>query len=340
MAQFTYKARNISGNEISGIIESENVKTAAGKLSSSGLFPIKILAYQEKVKWHKKLPGLGSKRISHKDVVIFTRRLADLLKGGLQLARALNVLANQTENPKMVKILKETASLIHDGRSLSQSLKNHPEIFPAMYTSTVEAGEAAGVLEVVLNRLADYTEKEEELRYRINSAMAYPAMMLLVGLSSVIFLLSFVIPKFEAMFRDMGQSLPLPTRILLGISHFLKNDWWLYLPLAVILFAAIRKLGNSAKGRLWLSNATLNLPVIGVFIKKDIISKFIRMLSILLSNGIPILDSLNIAKNSIDNRVFAKDIERIYSSVKDGQGLSAPVQNSALFPPMVSEMKP
>ncbi|OGS36726.1 MAG: hypothetical protein A2293_10320 [Elusimicrobia bacterium RIFOXYB2_FULL_49_7] len=334
MPLFSYTAKNVSGEHVSNVIEAESIKAVANKLRTSGFFPITILPHNES----RTLTGFQRKKIGHKDIVVFTRRLADSLKGGLPLARSLKVLQNQTENKGLAKITQEIAASIQEGRSLSQALKDYPKVFPVMYRAMVQAGETAGVLDVVLSRLADFNEKEEELHYRIQSALAYPVVMLFVGMASVIFLLSFVIPRFELMFQDLGQSMPLPTRILLLLSNVLRFYWWAYIPAAIISIVAARKWYSTESGKRYLANMLLHLPIIGTFIKKDIISRFIRMLSILLSNGVPILDALSIARNSIDNPLFSSDIERIYISVKEGQGLSKPINQSSIFPSLVSEM--
>ncbi|OGS21145.1 MAG: hypothetical protein A3J83_08780 [Elusimicrobia bacterium RIFOXYA2_FULL_40_6] len=338
MPLFTYKAKNISGEQISETVEAETLGAVTKQLRDKGYFPSSITSNEKKDTIISKSNIFNRKKVNHKGLVIFTRRLADSLKGGLQLTRALNVISNQTENPELSKITKEIAVLIQEGQSLSETLKNYPEVFSTMYTSMVYAGETAGVLDLVLLRLADFNEREEELRFRVNSALAYPAMMLLVGLASVIFLLSFVIPRFEVMFQDLGQSLPLPTKILILLSHTLRYYWWAYVPVIIAAIFLIRKWYSTEKGITFISNLKLKTPVIGVFIKKDIISRFIRMLSLLLANGVPILNALNIAKNSIDNKLFSNDIDRVYTDVKEGLGLSKSLQQSKLFPPLISEM--
>jgi general secretion pathway protein F len=217
-------------------------------------------------------------------------------------------------------------------------LKNFPDVFPSIYIAMITAGETAGVLDTVLDRIADFLDKEEELRYRIQSALAYPLMLLAVGCASVLFLLGFVIPKFELMFQDLGQAMPLPTQILISISHIVRYWWWAYMPIALVAAVSIFRWYSTRTGKLFFSNAKLKLPVIGGFLRKDMVAKFLRMLSILLTNGVPILDALSIARNSIDNLLFSNDIDRICAAVEDGQGLSASIAQSTLFPSMVYEM--
>jgi type II secretory pathway component PulF len=335
MAIYSYKAKNISGEQVSGLIEAENAGAAALKLQAREYFPVSISAQKDKLRWGGRL---NLRKAGKKDLVIFTRRLADSLKGGLVLARALKILQNQTDNPELLEITKELGRQIQKGKSLSEALRLFPKMFSDMFIAMVEAGETAGIQDVVLQELADFHEKDEELRYRITAALAYPVIMLFIGLLSVIFLLGFVIPKFEIMFQDLGQSIPLPTRILIAASHFLRHSWWLYIPALFLTVLLSLRYGSSGSGKALFSNLKLKLPVIGAFVKKDLISRFIRMLSILLANGIPVLDAINIARNSIDNKVFSDEIDRIYRQVKEGQGLAKPLEHSELFPPFVAEM--
>jgi type II secretory pathway component PulF len=281
---------------------------------------------------------LRTSKVRHKDKVVFTRRLADSLKGGLPLSRALAVLSKQTENRELSVITKEIAAAIQEGKALSEALALYPAVFSTMYVAMVRSGEAAGVLDTVLLRLADFQEKEEELRYKIRAALTYPAVMLLAGTMSVIFLLGFVIPKFEVMFQDLGQSMPAPTRILVFLSRTVRFGWWIYLPLAVLLVLAVAKWRSTGKGRQFLSALKLRLPVLGIFIRKDLISRFLRIVSILLANGVPILAALTIARDSIDNQLFSNDIDAISAKVKEGEELSNALCQCKLFPSFVTEM--
>jgi type II secretory pathway component PulF len=336
MPLFSYKARNVQGEQISETLEAEDIKAAAGRIRELGYFPVSIQPFEPKQSLRKSL--LGSRKINRNDVSVFTRRLADSLKGGLPLARALRVLENQTEKQELSNLTREIAALIQDGSSLSGALKNYPLIFSTVYVSMIKAGEAAGVLDVVLLKLADFNEKESEIRFKITSALAYPLVMLFVGLVSVIFLLTFVIPKFEVMFQDLGQALPLPTRVLIFASNGIRSYWWALLALTAGLFVFLKNSGASRKGRALFSRLALTIPVTGVFVRKELISRFIRLLNILVSNGVPILDALEIAKSSTGNRVFSDEIEKVRESVKQGQGLSKPLRNSKLFPALVPEI--
>jgi type II secretory pathway component PulF len=338
MPLFKYKAKNLPGESIVNIIEAENIKAAAGKLQSSGYYPVSILPYRNEDARTRFLSLLRTSKVRHKDKVVFTRRLADSLKGGLPLSRALAVLSKQTENRELSVITKEIAAAIQEGKALSEALALYPAVFSTMYVAMVRSGEAAGVLDTVLLRLADFQEKEEELRYKIRAALTYPAVMLLAGTMSVIFLLGFVIPKFEVMFQDLGQSMPAPTRILVFLSRTVRFGWWIYLPLAVLLVLAVAKWRSTGKGRQFLSALKLRLPVLGIFIRKDLISRFLRIVSILLANGVPILAALTIARDSIDNQLFSNDIDAISAKVKEGEELSNALCQCKLFPSFVTEM--
>jgi type II secretory pathway component PulF len=335
--RFSYTAKKISGELVTDTIEADNPKLAAAKLQSLGYFPLTITLRDQKTGWINSLP-FSTRAIKHNDIVAFTRRLADSLKGGLSLPRALNVLQNQTEHPKLSRLIKDISLSVQEGKSFSCTLEHYPGIFSSLYIAMVRTGEAAGVLETVLSRLADFDDKEDELRYKLYTALAYPAVMLLVGMASVIFLLSFVFPKFEIMFLDLGQSLPLPTKILLMTSRLLRYGWFVYVPLAVIGIVAAHQWRKTTKGTIFLSRLRLKLPIIGVFVRKELIARFLRMLSILLTNGVPVLDALAIARNSVNNAVFTNELDAIYASVKEGEGLAKPLAHSAVFPPLVAEM--
>lgn len=338
MALYQCKAKNINGEHITDIIEADSVTAVTSKLQASGYFPLSIEPYEKKGGIKKDLSVLGFSKVSHSDIVLFTRRLADSLKGGLPLIRTLGVLERQTENKEFARITREIKLSVQEGRGFSESLAKYPKIFSEMYVGMVKAGESAGLLDSVLLRLAEFNEKEEELKYRINAALAYPLVMLVVGLASVIFLLAFVIPRFEIIFGDLGQAIPLPTMILILISKSVRHWWWLYF---IVIFGTagfLIRFYKTSSGKGILSRMKLSIPIVGSFIKKDLVSRFIRMLSVLLGNGVPILDALDMAKSSIGNKVFADEIDKIYQSVKEGQGIVAPMSKSKLFPPMVSEM--
>jgi type II secretory pathway component PulF len=333
MPRFSYRAKTAAGEIIADTLEAENLKAATAKLQAAGYFPVGIKLYTEKRKFN-----FFKKKCSHNDLTLFTRRLSDAIQGGLPLVRALGVLERQTEKQEMKEITRSLRVAVQEGQGFSAALRKYPEIFPSLYSGMIQAGESTGLLEVVITRLAEFHEKEDELRHRVFSALAYPVVMLGVGCLSVLFLLAFVIPKFEMMFQDMGQILPLPTRILITASKVMQNGWWLYIPGIFLAVTGLQRFYATDRGKRFFDALQLKLPLFGGLIQKELVSRFIRMLSILLSNGVSILDALLLARNSIGNRILSEEIDRIYKSVKEGKGLVGPVSQSPLFPPLVAEM--
>lgn len=337
MPLFSYKARTSTGELAGDRIEAENEKAAAAKLQALGLFPVEIELLSGRKTWFGALRPSG-KSIPRGEIVLFTSRLADLLKGGLQLSRALGVLERQTENKRLASVIGGFKDGVLEGKSFSDKLGEHPKYFSKTYVGIVRAGESAGMLESVLVRLAEFGEKEEELRHKIQAALAYPAIMLAVGLASVVFILAFVIPKFQLMFMEMGQLLPLPTRILIAASSVIKKGWWVYIPIAAAAFIVIKKQLGTEKGRNAFDRMLLSLPLIGDLVKKEQIARSIRTLSALLKNGVPILDALVMAEESTGNSVLVNEFKIIQKSVKEGGGLVEPLRASKVFPPMVADM--
>lgn len=337
MPFFEYKARTINGELTSGTLEAESVKAVALRLQAEQCYPVSITpgaAERGTIR-----SAFSRKRnVRHADITLFARRLADTLRGGLPLARALTVMEKQTENPEMRRITSEIRVAVQEGRGFAATLERFPSVFPSLFRGMVRIGESAGLLEIVLARLAEFSEKEAEWRHRIRAALAYPLVMLAVGIVSVIFLLTFVIPKFAVMFADSGQVLPWPTQTLIVLSSMLTHGWWVYLPGLALAIAGLRKLWRSQRGREMVDVQVMRIPVAGDFIRKELVARFIRMLSILMENGVPILDALVLAKNSVDNRVLAAEVDEISRSVREGRGLVEPLGKSRIFPPLVADM--
>jgi general secretion pathway protein F len=335
MPIFIYKAKDLSGNEFTNTLDAKDLQSAALTIQAKGYFPISIKILEDK-NLNKNIFKIN--KINQSDVSMFTRRLADALIAGISVSRALAILAKQTENIELKSITQDIYNLVIEGTPLSSAMNKYPKIFPQIYIGMIKAGEATGTLETVLTRLAEFTEKEKELKSKITSALIYPIILLFLGMASVVFLLTFVIPKFEIMFTDIQQSIPLPTQILIFSSHLLKNYFWIYIPLIIISSLFILKFSKTEKGLVLISRIKLKIPLFGNFLEKNLTSRFLRMLSIMLSNGVPILDSLIMAKNAINNKTLAQEIDKIYESVKQGKGLLAPIKKISFFPPMIADI--
>jgi general secretion pathway protein F len=268
----------------------------------------------------------------------FTQQLGALLEAGLPLDRSLSILTDVTEKNGMKEIIRDILSNIQKGNSISDSLARHQKVFPPIYTNMVKAGEAGGVLEQVIARLAEYLENSQRIMEEVRSALIYPAILTFVGGGAVAFLLTFVVPKFTQIFKEMGQNLPVPTVILLSISNGLRGYWWLLLGVVIIILLGVKKFIKSEEGRSWWDALILRTPLFGDLARKTAVSRFARTLGTLLNSGVPILQALNIVKESIGNNVIAKGIATIREDVKRGKGIAKPLRDSGVFPPLAVHM--
>ncbi|MEE8074176.1 MAG: type II secretion system F family protein, partial [Candidatus Binatia bacterium] len=268
----------------------------------------------------------------------FTRQLSDLLEAGLTLMRALTVLRDQTESPRLREILDDVASHVRDGKSFSDALAVYPKVFPPIYVSMVRSGEVGGILGGVLSRLADFSEKEEDLQGKVRAALAYPVLILLVGMGTIAVLLIFVVPKLVVLFEDVGQVLPLPTQILIGVSRGLATYWWLILIIGA-LGGFLVKRGQLSQGtRLAIDRIKLRLPVWGALIKKVEIARFARSLSTLLSHGVPILQAMQAVVQATGNELLKRELQKIGDLLRGGTTLSQGMRQGRIFPSLVTNM--
>ncbi len=338
MPRFVYKAKSNPKDIVEGAIEAENQDNAVTKLQQLGYFPISV--YQEGMKSEKSADfSLGFfKKVKAKDTGIFTRQLSDLLDSGLTILRALDVLHNQTENLNLKEIIQDLHNYVRDGGSFSEALSRHPKIFSNLYINMVKSGEVGGMLDAVLNRLADFAEKEEDVQGKIRASLAYPILLALLGTITIFVLLTFVIPRLVSMFTDIGQVLPLPTRILISVSGFFAGYWWLILAVIIIIVFSVRRRGRSREGRYALDLFKLNFPVLGDFIGKTEIARFGRTLGTLLGNGVSIIQSLDAVAEVAGNEVLRREVERMRKEVVEGSTLTKAIAKSRYFPEFVTNM--
>lgn len=330
MPTFNYQVKDISGKIISGKMEADNEKSVISRLRASGFHPIDIK--------HETSQKSLFKKISRVKLLLFTQRLSDLLIGGFPLAKSLEILYKQTEDKVMKNIISKLETDIKGGISFADALKQFPEIFSDLFIGMIKTGESTGMLDTAVLRLFDFYEKEQEIINKIKAALAYPLIMLFVGIACVIFLITFVIPKFVTMFQDIGQVLPLPTRIIIFIGNFIKDKWFIYIPVLIICIIFLLKIKLTKKGKLFFDNLKLKLPIFGALLRIELISRAIRTLSILIENGVPILDALKLTKDTIGNEVIGNEVYKIYVSVKQGTGLVEPLRKSNIFPMIVADM--
>ncbi len=339
MAQtFEYKVRDREGRVIQGSLDAENHDLVVNKLRQMGYTPINVERQEvSALKKELKIPGLGS-RVGLKDVAVFSRQFATMINSGLTLLRAMNILAEQTENPALAKILTQVRLDIERGSSLSQALARHPKAFNRLYIAMVRAGEIGGMLDSVLLQLASTIEKQVELRRKIISAMTYPVAVLALVLLIVTAMLIFVVPTFESLYADLDSPLPGPTKLLLAVSSFMTTFAPVIILAEVGMVVLFKRWIASEKGRAIWDSFKLKVPVFGKLVRKTALTRFARTLSSLLRAGVPILEALEITSETVGNAVVAKAVREVQVAVRQGEPMARPLAQHAVFPPMVVQM--
>ena len=330
MAVFSYVATTMDGTMVEGVIEAPAQDIAIDRLKNSGVIPIKVVAPRQSFRKRFTL------RSSKADLLTFTTELSVLLSAGLPLDRGLNVLSETSENKEMKGIVQSILRSIREGSSFSESLKKHPKVFPTLYVNMIKAGEAGGVLSTVLDKLNEFLESTKELKDNVISAMIYPAILGITGGFSIIILLTFVIPKFTAIFSEIGGSLPVTTQILLAVSNGLRTYWWIALSMLIVAFVVFRAYVRSAAGRYkW---DVVKLKLMEDVIRKLETARFCRTLGTLLKSGVSVLAALNNSKDVISNQVIASRIDAVLKGVKEGKGIAGPLSEAKVLPPLALSM--
>jgi type IV pilus assembly protein PilC len=271
-------------------------------------------------------------------VVIFTRQFATMINAGLPLVQSLNILAQQTENPVLKEVTRQVVYDVEAGNTLADAMRKHPKAFSDLYVNMVSAGEAGGILDTILLRLATFLEKNDALVRKVKGAMVYPGVIMSVAVAAIAILLIFVIPTFQSMFASVNMELPLPTRVVIGASSFLTGWWWMIILVAVGLIFAIRQYYATPVGRRQIDGALLNAPVLGDVLRKAAVSRFTRTLGTLISSGVSILDGLEITAKTAGNMVIHDAVMKSRQSIAGGETIAAPLAESKVFPPMVISM--
>jgi type IV pilus assembly protein PilC len=320
---------------VTGQMEASTPQALAAQLREQRIMATSVREKPEPVRL--RIPGFGGK-VKDKDLTVFTRQIATMINAGLPLVQSLEVLASQQPNKQFKRILTKIREDVEGGSTFAASLKQHPTVFTPLYMSMVEAGEAGGFLDTVLNRLAGYIEKSMALRRKVKGAMIYPATIITVAVAVVIFLLIFVIPTFKTLFEGFGAALPLPTRIVLELSRLVRTHVVTVLGAFVGTVFALRFYYRTEKGKKVIDSLLLRLPIIGQLIRKVSVAKFTRTLGTLVSSGVPILDGLNITARVAGNKVVEEAILKTRSSIAEGKTIADPLGASGIFPPMVVQM--
>jgi general secretion pathway protein F len=333
MATFFYKAVGKGGNVVEGALDDVTDKAAALKLQGMGLIPIEIATKKSSQPWKLDL-RLSLVGLSGKDVMFFTQELSTLVSAGLPLDRSLTICRQLSDKPKVQAMVEEVLNGIKQGKTFADSLAAHPKAFSKLYVNMVKAGEASGSLPLVLERLVEFQQEADELKSYLVSSLIYPALLSVVGLASIVVLLNFVIPKFAQVFEDAGQSLPLPTQILLTVSEFSKSYWWVLLATAVLAGLAFSRYISTQQGRWVWDRFRLKVVLLGEVLRKIEIARISKTLGTLVHNSVPLVQSLNIVREISGNAVIAKSISDIAEGVKKGEGVAKPMERTGVFPPL------
>ena len=362
MPRFTYIALDSRGQESTGLVEAASTNEAIGQLRQAGFFPTNV--YEEgkggktaakatkratkaaRVAQPREKRKGGSivlfqrKKVKPKILMIFTRQLATLIDSGLPLLRSLNVLAKQERDAVLKNTINKLADSVQSGSTFSESLAQYPLIFNDLYINMVKAGEVGGVLELVLTRLAEFQEKAAKIKNKVAAAMVYPLIVMTMACAIMGFLLVFIVPKFEAIFHDMLGDRPLPaiTTFVITVSRFVQEHWLVIIALIIAAIAGYKFANRTPRGKSTIDGVKLRVPLFGDIIRKTAISRFSRTLGTLVTSGVPILQALNITRETAGNLVIARAIGQVHEAVKEGESIVQPLEASAAFPPMVVSM--
>ncbi len=337
MATFTYAGKTKQGADKKGEISAKSLEEAKGQLTGQG---ITLTSLQEKKGFDLAALSFGG-GVTDKDIVVFTRQFATMINSGLPLIQCLDILATQSENKILGKAVGEIKITVEGGSTFADALKKHPKVFNDLYVNMVHAGETGGLLDTILQRLAKHIEKAMKLKSRIKAAMVYPAAILGVAVIVISVLMIFVIPIFAKMFLEMSGGkvgLPTPTQIVIDISTFMQNWWYIMVAGAFGFLAALKKYYQTPKGRLQLDTLALKLPVAGDLIRKASVAQFTRTLGTLISSGVPILEGLSIVAKTSGNKVVENAIMSARASISEGKTVAEPLAKSGVFPAMVTHM--
>ena len=338
MAKFQWEGRSRNGSSQKGVMEAPNQMVVEAQLKRFGFSAVTIKEQGKGLSMELKIPGFGSKKVTTKELVIFTRQFATMIDSGLPLVQCLDILSSQQENKTFKEVLLKVKESVESGSTFADALGKHPKVFDNLYVSLVAAGEVGGILDTILNRLAAYTEKSMKLKKQIKGAMVYPATVMSIAVIVVGVIMVFVIPTFAKMFADFGGDLPAPTKFVIALSNFLVK----YL---VVIIAAIfgsiflfKKYYATNKGRRTMDRLALRAPIVGDLIRKVAVAKFTRTLGTLVSSGVPIMDGLDIVARTAGNKVVEEAIMHVRQSISEGKTIAEPLQQSGVFPPMVVQM--
>ena len=341
MPVYEYTALDNAGKNRNGIVDADSAVAARNKLRATGIFPVEV---KETSARQKDVPAgpiyLSSlfKRVKPGELSVATRQLSILLGAGVTLVSALESLITQSSNPVLKKIMAQIKESVNEGNSFASSLSQHPKVFSQIYINMVRAGEASGSLDLVLDRLAEYSEQQQALRGRFKAALAYPIFMFFIGSGILFFLLTFIVPNITKIFSDMHQTLPLPTIVLIGVSGFLKSFWWLILGVLAGALILGRQFKKTPKGTYMWDEIKIRVPLFGIISRKMAMARFGRTLGSLLRSGVTLLSALEIVRSIVNNALIAEVIDKAMMEIESGSSLAKPLTNNRWFPPISVQM--
>ncbi|MDP8219474.1 MAG: type II secretion system inner membrane protein GspF [Candidatus Theseobacter exili] len=350
MAKFAYTAMDSKGKEVSGTIDASDNMAAINKLREKGLYPTNVTeagtkkfsgkagtgAGQEKRSiWNL---DIGGGKVGFKQLVVMSRQLATLIDAGLPLLRSLGVLIEGEKHLGLKKTISQLSQAVEGGSTFSEALAQFPKVFSKLFVNMVRAGEAGGVLDLVLNRLAEFFEKSQKLKNKIKAAMIYPILVLVFAMGILIFLITVIVPKFADMFYEMEIELPGMTEFLIKLSDFVKGRWYLFILAIVLIIFGSKAMARTEKGRYWMDFMKLKLPVFGTLVQRIAISRFSRTLGTLIASGVPILQALNIVRDTVGNEVIGVAVTNVHDSIREGESIVDPLRQNKVFPPLVISM--
>jgi len=334
MPLFEYTAKNATNGQIlKGQMQAQNKDEVIGHIRKNRMILVSVREAPKQVRF-----SFGAQAIKTRDIVIFTRQFATMINSGLPLVQSLSILANQTENKALKEVTKQVVFDVEAGNTLADAFSRHPKAFSGLFVNMVAAGEAGGILDTILLRLAVFLEKNDALVRKVKSAMIYPAVIMSVAAIAIAVLLIFVIPVFQSMFASVQMELPLPTRIVIGASAFLTGYWWAIIIAVVGTVILVRRYYATPEGHRNIDRMMINAPVLGDVIRKSAVSRFTRTLGTLISSGVSILDGLEITAKTAGNQVIHDAVMESRNSIAGGETIAAPLERSKVFPPMVISM--
>lgn len=343
MPVFEYKGLTEAGKAIRGVKDADTAKTLRALLRKEGVFLTEVVSEKEAGASAAKsrevnVKKLFASRVSSTDLAIMTRQLAVLIGAGVALVEALTALQEQVEHERLKLIVSQVKTRVNEGSSLADAMAQHPKVFTTLYVNMIRAGESSGALDVVLVRLADFTESQARLKSKIVGTLTYPVIMIVISMVILAVLLTVVVPKVTKIFEDNKLTLPLTTRTLIGLSSFAREYWWLLIVMSALFVWLFLRWKKTEAGRTRWDRLTLTLPVFGSLIRMIAIARFSRTLATLLKSGVPLLSAMDIVRNIVDNKVLSGIIESSRDSIREGESIAAPLKRSGEFPPLVYHM--